>query len=260
MEYTGLLSRTNTTNTSNLSDCHSIPSLEPHFVLSLQITVGTTCVLSILGAGLIILTYIAFRDLRTTARQLLVNLSIADIVVAASHFVGLLAVLDLYGESNPCSASRQLSGDNVSATIIAKETVDNVICQVQGGFTLFGTLGSFLWTIAVAVYLFVVSIVADKPSLGRRLRFVFYPVCWGIPAGIAVAFGVKGYLGFEENLDIGRFDEFIRGVCVCVWGGGGGGVFGVKEYLGFEENLDIGRFDEFVYQWYALPPTIAGIG
>ena len=221
MEYTRLLSQPNTTNTSILSDCHSIPSLKPHFVLALQITVGTTCVLSILGASLIILTYVAFRDLRTTARQLLVNLSIADIVVAASHFVGLLAVLDLYRESNPCSASRQLSGDNVSATIIAKETVDNVICQVQGGFTLFGTLGSFLWTIAVAVYLFVV-IVADKPSLGRRLRFVFYPVCWGIPAGIAVAFGVKGYLGFEENLDIGRFDEFIRGVCVC---GGGVGVW-----------------------------------
>ena len=201
----GLFSQSNTTNTTNLSVCHSIPSLEPHFVLALQITVGTTCVLSILGAGLIILTYVAFRDLRTTARQLLVNLSIADIVVAASHLVGLLAVLESYRTRNPCSASLQLSGYNISATIVANETVDNVICQVQGGFTLFGTVGSFLWTIAVAVYLFVV-IVADKPSLGRKLRFVFYPVCWGIPAGIAVAFGIEGYLGFEENLDIGRLD------------------------------------------------------
>lgn len=191
---------TNITNGSTLDNCRAIPSLTPGYIVALKITVGTTCLLSIFGASLIILTYVAFRDLRTTARQLLVNLSVADFVVAASHFVGLLAILDLYREADPCSAAVQYSADN------ATDTVDNILCKIQGGFTVFGTIGSFLWTIAVALYLFIV-IVVDKPLLAKRLRFVFYPVCWGIPAVVVIVFGFEGFLGFEENLDVGTFEK-----------------------------------------------------
>ena len=203
MAYPDMFFSPNVTNTSinssTLDNCKAIPSLTPSYIVALKVTVGTTCLLSIFGASLIVLTYVAFRDLRTTARQLLVNLSVADIIVAASHFVGILAILDLYREADPCSLTVQYSGEN------STDSVDsNTLCQIQGGLTMFGTISSFLWTLAVALYLFIV-IVVDKPLLAKRLRIVFYPVCWGIPAVLVVVFGFKGFLGFEENLDVGMF-------------------------------------------------------
>ena len=59
---------------------------EADFLFALKAVSGITCLLSMLGAGLIIATYVAYRDLRTLGRQQLVNLSLADMTVAASHF------------------------------------------------------------------------------------------------------------------------------------------------------------------------------
>ena len=161
------------------------PSHRPHFVLAVQITVGTTCVLSVLGAILIILTYVAFRDLRTTARKLLVNLSIADIVVAVSHFVGLFT-----------NYERFLYDGNEKNT--------DVGCSVQAAFTMYSSIASILWTIAVALYMFTV-IILRKPTAAKRTVPVYFLVCWGVPVVFTVWFGVVQYLGFEQNVDIGRF-------------------------------------------------------
>ena len=73
----------NTTNTSSVTSSTAV-------VLGIRVGVGTASSLSLIGSALIIFTFVAYRDLRTTARQLLVNLSIADFLVASSHLVGLL--------------------------------------------------------------------------------------------------------------------------------------------------------------------------
>ena len=177
----------NTTNMSLIECSPRIPTATEPFVLVIQITVGTTCVLSVLGASLIILTYLLFKDLRTTARLLLVNLSVADIFVAGSHFVGLLTNYRRF-VTQPCS-------NDVTAS--------DAWCATQGGFTMFGTIASFLWTIAVAIYLLVI-IVLRRPVAARRLAFILCLLCWGIPAALSIAFGVSGYLGFEENVDVGE--------------------------------------------------------
>ena len=170
------------------------PAISPDFILALKIVVGATCILSILGAGLIILTYVAFRDLRTTARQLLANLSIADLIVAASHFVGLFHFQHYIEYYN--------SQGNENSTVPSTDT----LCTVQGAFNMFGTVSSFLWTMAIAVYMFVI-IVLKNPEAARKLVFVFYPLCWGIPLVLTVWFGCAGYFGFEENGDIGKCTE-----------------------------------------------------
>ena len=158
-----------------------IPIGTADYILTVKIVVGTTCLLSILGASLIILTYVAFRDLRTVARQLLVNLSVADIVVAASHFVGLLTNYERFVYSNLRS---------------------DVWCSVQGAVTMYGTISSFLWTIAVALYMFTV-IVMKRPEIAKKMVPVYYLVCWGVPIVFPVWFGVKRYLGFELPADVG---------------------------------------------------------
>ena len=46
--------------------------------------------------GLVIASYAAFRDLRTISRLLLVNLSVADLIVSMSHLVGLIEDIGKY--------------------------------------------------------------------------------------------------------------------------------------------------------------------
>ena len=182
---------------ANLS-CSPIPTATEPFILTVQITVGITCVLSVLGASLIILTYVAFKDLRTTARQLLVNLSVADMFVAGSHFVGLLTNYRRF-LTKPCLFS-------------SSELPSDTWCDIQGGLTMFGTIASFLWTVGVAVYLLLI-IVLRWPAVAKRLVYFLYVLCWGIPAALVIAFGVAGYLGFEENVDIG---EFVRKISIML--------------------------------------------
>ncbi len=167
-------------------DCSPIPSESPAFIHSLQVAVSVTCVLSILGASLIIVTYALYKDLRTTARQLLVNLSVADWIVAASHMLGVLTNYKRFLHHS-CNDTRVSSTDTW--------------CEIQGGFAMFSSLSSFLWTIAVAVYLFVIIVMQRR---GQRLVPVFYVVCWGIPAVLTIVFGAKKYLGFEGTVDGGE--------------------------------------------------------
>lgn len=154
----------------------------------MQIAVSVTCVLSILGSSLIVLTYVLYKELRTTARQLLVNLSIADWIVAASHMTGVLTNYKRFSEHS-CNDTR-----------VSPQHTDTW-CEIQGGLAMFSSLSSFLWTVAVAVYLFVI-IVAQRR--GKRLVPVLYVLCWGIPAVLAVALGAKRYLGFEGGVDAGK--------------------------------------------------------
>ena len=185
---------------------HAEPGAEPRmvestaeadFTLTLKVLSGITCLLSILGAGLIIATYIAFGDLRTVARQLLVNLSLADITVAASHFVGL-AALRVENYETPYNSDG--SGEGVGNYSTEQDT----LCKVQGGFTMFGTLASFLWTLALGFYMLMV-IVLKRTDVTRYLVFLYYPVCWGVPLTLTLWFGLvkPTYLGFGEGADIG---------------------------------------------------------
>jgi len=95
------------------------------FVLKAPLKVIRTMSLSIPGISLIILTYAAFHDLRTITRQLLVKLSVADIVIASSHFVGVLT--------------------NYKRFVYSKLRT-NVWCSVQGAVTMYRMIfGSLLF-------------------------------------------------------------------------------------------------------------------
>ena len=167
----------------NVSNCSlSVPSRTPAFVLSLQVTVGAVSVLSILGSSLILLTFVCFRDLRTTARHFLASLSLADNLLAASHILGLLF--------------------NYRRFICKTETgAGDTLCTVQAAATMFGTLSVFAWTLAIAVYM--CSIVVFKRRATKWSVVLSHVLCWGVPAALVVGYGSAGYLGFDEEVDIG---------------------------------------------------------
>lgn len=178
-------------------DCNNstaLPVYDHRFVATLTAAVVATSLLSVSGSSLIIFTYAAFKNLRTIAREILVQLSIADGIVALSHLVGVLVNLPRF-IPKPCETPEQVLQNDT-------DRVRDIACEVQGGATMFGTLSSFLWTIAVAVYLLTI-IVFERQQFAQWLRYTFYPICWGIPLSLTVWFGMDGYLGFEESIDIG---------------------------------------------------------
>ena len=145
--------------------------------------VATTNALSIIGAGMIIVTYLAFPDIRTRARQLLVNLSIADFIAALATFLGATVYYDKLVETG-----------HESKTDLNSETHD--WCVVQAAFTVYGTESSILWTIAVALYMYVI-IVLRRPKLGTKVLVGSYILCYGIPLILTLSLALTGYLGYE---------------------------------------------------------------
>lgn len=182
----------------NTTDNTTLPVYDHRFVATLTAAVVVTSLLSISGTSLIIFTYAAFKNLRTIAREILVQLSIADMIVALSHLIGVLVNLPHF-IPKPCETPEQVIDKFDNDT----HRVSEIVCEVQGGATMFGTLSSFLWTMAVAVYLLTI-IVFERPQFAQWLRCTFYPICWGIPLSLTLWFGLDHYLGFEESIDIGR--------------------------------------------------------
>lgn len=158
-----------------------IPTETHAYHVALRVVVGTTCTLSIIGAGLIILTYLFFTDIRTLARQLLVMLSIADLIIAVANLTGVLT-------------SSPYSHQDHTATDLSEES--HRWCTVQAAFAVFGAESSTLWTIAVAIYMFII-IVLRKPRAARKIIPFFYLVCWGVPLVLTIWLGVDGFLGYE---------------------------------------------------------------
>lgn len=160
--------------------------VEPDYILAIKVTAGLTSILSISGASLIIFTYIAFRKLRTKARQLLVSISIADIIVAGSHFVGLFVNFERFVYNGTSNISNS-----------------DPLCVSQAAFSMFGTLASFLLTLAIGVYL-TGLLITKKPGVWQKSIPVIYIVCWGIPATMIIPIAVKKYYGFTLGANIGK--------------------------------------------------------
>ena len=156
------------------------PTESEEYLTALRVLVTVTCVSSIIGSGAIILTYLCFPDIRTLARQLLVNLSVADFTAALSILAGLFVFYDDFLKGGAVSEGYQRA------------------CLTQAVFAVYATQSSVLWTIAIAVYMFAI-IVLKKPSLGKKIVVVSYIVCWGIPLILTVWLAVAGFLGYETG-------------------------------------------------------------
>ena len=181
----------------NCSDNEIYPALTDPIILATQITGTVTCLLSILGSSLIIFTYAAFKDLRTLARQLLVSLSVADILVAASHFVGLFA-----------NYERFIYVDDEGKTVVSNTSYLDAACITQGAISMYGTLASFLLSMLIALYLLVLT-QAKSVKPARCLIPIIYAVSWGIPlVMVAVVAGIQSF-GYEPISNPGKKEKIL---------------------------------------------------
>lgn len=120
--------------------------------------------LSIVGCCLLVLTFILFRELRSTGRKLLVCLSVADFLTAVGNFIGIM----WYTERRTM--------DSVGS---------KVLCQFHASLTIFSSISSFLWTSAIAIHLFV-CISLRNSQLADKLFRPFLTVCWTLPGIVLV--------------------------------------------------------------------------
>uniref|UniRef100_A0A8D0HUP1 G-protein coupled receptors family 2 profile 2 domain-containing protein n=1 Tax=Sphenodon punctatus TaxID=8508 RepID=A0A8D0HUP1_SPHPU len=142
--------------------------------LSKRIIVLVSCVPSFLGSTLLVCTHALWPELRTHSRQLLLYLSLSDLLSAVSYFYGVLRDFDL------------ASWD----------------CKLQGAMSTFSNTSSFFWTMAIAIYLYI-TIVRGSPT-GTGLLCFFHLVNWGIPFGITVAAVVLNKIGYDaSNVSVG---------------------------------------------------------
>ena len=157
----------------------------PHKVMpSVRALVGITCILSMVGAFLIILSYILIKDIRTKAREILVNLSLMDFMAAAANFIGVLVNFDTY-----------LNSSNQNNTSTHTYQVMNDLCRSQAFFAMYGTISSVLWTICIAVYVFL-RIMLEGKNIARRAVYTFYCICYGLPFIVTMWFMFTGKLGY----------------------------------------------------------------
>ena len=159
----------------------------PYIVMpSIRVVTGITCILSMLGAVLIILSYILIKELRTKSREILVNLSLMDFMVAAANFTGVVANFDKYlvDETHIVYSER-------------KYNIVQDLCLTQASFAMYGTHSSILWTIAIAVYIYLM-IMYDRAPVARKATYAFYVICYGIPLITTLWFALTGKLGYSR--------------------------------------------------------------
>lgn len=105
-----------------------------------------SCALSALGSGLLVATHALWPDLRSRARRLLLFLSLADLLSAASYFYGVLQ--DFAGTSWDC--------------------------VLQGALSTFANTSSFFWTVAIALYLYLSIVRTARGPCTDHLVWAFH--------------------------------------------------------------------------------------
>ena len=191
-------------------------------ILPLKICVGVTSVLSIIGGFLIVLTFclrdmgLCFKsnrqhstvpaaaatrsrsrrpntELISPGRVILVNLSIADMLVSGSHLWGVAAGYDSDFSHNDTM--------NTSGPIGSS----NTMCSVQGGVAVYFTIASFLWTIILSFFVVGTLLLPHPRRYGSPCALLVYLVmCWGLPAVVIIVVALKNEFGLEDKDAIGK--------------------------------------------------------
>jgi len=194
--------------------------------LWIQLLAGVICTLSILGSLAIILTYVLVKDIRSKARELLVHISLMDIMYSTANLVGLVLPYHKH-----LDRTRNVS----SATY---HTYDR-ICQVQAAIGVYGTIGSVLWTLGLAVYLYY-RIVSRDANITKWILRVLYVVCYVLPLYPTLWLLLAHKLGYWPQAPLS-----------------GGGWCSVKDDI--EPLVDLMTYDVWIWLGVILVPLYVSI-
>jgi G protein-coupled receptor 157 len=89
-------------------------------------------------------------------------------------------------------------------------------CQVQAAFAIFCSLSSYLWTAAIAVYIYI-TIVRGQHLLASRLVKIFHVLAWGIPAVIVSVAGGLDILGYDTQIVHSENESLVTATVTGGW-------------------------------------------
>ena len=139
--------------------------------------VAMSSLLSMMGSFIIIASFAAWKDIRTTSRKILLFLSVSDFLTAISNFIGTLVLSDRTNEQDP----------------------RNPLCVAQSFVTNSVSISSFLWTQTLAFYLYM-AILKNKQALGKKILPYAHVVNWTLGPvinGIALSQRMLGFSAAE---------------------------------------------------------------
>ena len=152
---------------------------------------GCVCILSVFGSAAIILSSALIRNIRSKARELLVHISAMDLVYTTANLVGLALP---YKE-------HLIPGHNGSSHS-SEYKMYHYICSTQAFVAIYGTVGSILWTIGLAVYLYYRMIVIND-AITRKVLAVLYVACYGISLYVCLWLLFARGLGYSPDVSSG---------------------------------------------------------
>ena len=162
-----------------------------HKRIGVRVAVWITCSLSMLGALLIIFSYVCFKNMRSRAREILVHISIMDFLVAASNLTGAAVDFDRFYN---CTKG-------TDSCLPYPASVDRW-CKTQAFFAIYCTLGSVLWTVSLSVYLYFLIVHHGTKNAKYSLYFS-YLFCYLLPLVLTLWLLLTGKLGYSPYQSAG---------------------------------------------------------
>ena len=120
---------------------------------------ATSAILSIFGSLLILITYNGYKDIQSPARHIIACLSLADLFTVLVNFYGVFTKPGGYRE---------------------------ITCILQSFIGGGAAMSSYLWTMVLAIYLYVGLVKDNSEILEKLLHPWFHLLCWLLPLGINI--------------------------------------------------------------------------
>ena len=149
-------------------------ALNELFNLHAPIITNVTCTISILGCLLIITTYALYKDIRSPSRHIIVCIGISDMFLAMANIYASFGIdhRDLYFQTE---------------------------CKIQSFIGTTSVMSSFMWTMMLAIFLFI-SLGQENPTLAIRLIHPwFHLLSWLLPLAINLVAIFLGKLGTNDD-------------------------------------------------------------
>jgi len=78
----------------------------------------------------------------------------------------------------------------------------STLCTIQSSFTTFSSMASFMWTISIAVYLYLTIKLKEikTPQKTFWIFTLFHAICWGVPL-LSISWALlNNALGYDDSL------------------------------------------------------------
>ena len=175
---------------------------------SLAVVQGVVCFFSTIASILIVLSYVAFKSLRTTTRFLIVHLAVADFLVTIPNFLAVFMNFkerfELPVENGTMTENSTVNVTSQSLACSENDLLDHEsrdychVCVSQAFVSVFGVISSIFWTVCVCIHFFVL-VMYRNPKRASRIAYVYYVIAWLAPLGISLWLLFHNWLGFEPT-------------------------------------------------------------